>query len=60
MGCLGSACPYMHVTVLTCDKCGEEVDDLYWYHGEQLCDDCLLKEFEKVDPYEKEYPEDYE
>ncbi len=60
MGCLGSACPYMGVPVLICDRCRDEVEDLYDYYGEQLCEDCLLKEFDKVNPYEREYPEDYE
>lgn len=50
----------MNVPVLTCDECWDEVDELYWYHGEQICADCLLKEFDKVDPCEKEYPEDDE
>ena len=50
----------MGVPVLICDRCRDEVEDLYDYYGEQLCEDCLLREFGKVDPYEKEYPEDYE
>lgn len=49
MGCLGSVCPYMNVPVLICDECHEYVDDLYWYDGEQICEECLLKKFEKVD-----------
>lgn len=49
MGCLGSACPYMNVPVMICDKCKEEVYELFWYDGEQLCQDCLLDQFEKVE-----------
>lgn len=43
MGCLGDACPNMHVPVFICDKCEEQVDKLYELDGEILCLDCLLE-----------------
>lgn len=48
LGCIGSACPYKNVVRFYCDRCGEETK-LYHYDGEQLCVECLLKEFEVVD-----------
>lgn len=33
---------------LTCDKCGEEFHTLYEYDGQELCEDCLLEEFELI------------
>lgn len=48
-GCLGEYCPNKHVEHYICDKCGEEVDDLYWVNGEQFCSDCVLSEFDKVE-----------
>lgn len=49
MGCLGSSCPNRNVPHLYCDDCEEEVEDLYDYAGEQLCEECLLKRFDKVE-----------
>lgn len=34
---------------LQCDKCGSEANELYDVYGEQLCDDCALKQFNKID-----------
>lgn len=45
--CLGSACPHNRVTVLVCDRCHDEVDELYEVGSEDLCEDCLKKEFRK-------------
>lgn len=47
--CLGSACPYKNVTILVCDCCGEEVEELYHYNGQHYCEECLLEEFELVE-----------
>ena len=41
--CLGSACPYKSVIHKYCDCCGEEVKRLYYYRGEQMCEDCILE-----------------
>ena len=46
--CLGSACPNRNVTRFYCDKCGEEAT-LYDYDGEELCEYCLLEEFDIVE-----------
>lgn len=51
MGCMGSACPNSNVMHLICDKCGEEVERLRDYDGEQWCDDCILNEFDIVEEY---------
>ena len=47
--CMGSACPNRKVPHFYCDKCGEDVEELYKIDGEELCEDCLLDNFEKVE-----------
>lgn len=47
MGCYGSSCPLYNVEHFYCDRCGEE-NKLYHYDNEELCGDCLLKEFDVV------------
>ena len=47
--CLGSACPNRHVPHFYCDKCGEDVEELYKVDGEELCEECLKDNFEKVE-----------
>lgn len=34
---------------LYCDECKEEVDKLYKYGEEELCEDCLVEEFEVIE-----------
>lgn len=46
--CMGSACPNRNVPHLYCDKCEEEVEDLYKTEDGELCAECVLKMFEKV------------
>lgn len=46
--CMGNACPYQNVPHYYCDRCGEETT-LYHYDDDELCADCLLKEFEIVE-----------
>ena len=46
--CLGSACPNREVVHFYCDRCKEE-DTLYDYYGEELCQECLLKEFDIIE-----------
>lgn len=48
LGCLGISCPKRNVLHMTCDKCKEEVDELYETENGQLCADCVLGMFEKV------------
>lgn len=49
MGCLGSACPNRNVKHLYCDRCGNDEEKLYKYNDEELCEECLLGEFETID-----------
>lgn len=49
MGCLGSACPNRRVPHLYCDKCKNEVDDLYDYDDKQICLDCIVKQLKKIE-----------
>lgn len=48
-GCLGSACPNKNVKHMYCDRCDCECEKLYKYGGEELCEECLLGEFETID-----------
>lgn len=45
--CLGSSCPNRNVPVHYCDKCKEELDDIYEVDGEELCEECLKEMFLK-------------
>jgi hypothetical protein len=49
IGCLGDSCPKHNIPQLICDCCGEDVEELYGYDGEQLCKDCLLDAVPKVE-----------
>lgn len=46
--CLGDSCPNRNVLHFYCDRCGWE-EKLYYYDGEELCANCLLKEFDVVE-----------
>ena len=46
--CMGDSCPNRNVPHLYCDKCKEEMDELYETENGQLCAECVLKMFEKV------------
>ena len=47
--CFGNACINRNVPHLYCDECGYEVDDLFEYDGQQICEDCLKEIVPKVD-----------
>ena len=47
--CLGSVCPNRNVKHLYCDKCKDDVEKLYKCDGEELCEKCLLAEFEVIE-----------
>lgn len=49
MGCLGVACSNRRVPHLYCDKCKQEVDDLYDYDDKQICLDCIVKQLKKIE-----------
>lgn len=46
--CMGDSCPNRNVPHLYCDKCKEEMDELYETENGELCADCVLGMFEKV------------
>ena len=46
--CMGDACPNRNVQHFYCDKCDEDVEELYETENGQLCTECVLKMFEKV------------
>ena len=48
LGCFGFDCPNRNVVRYCCDNCKEETR-LYDYNGWQLCQECLLKEFDVVE-----------
>lgn len=50
MGCLGSSCPNTNVKRYYCDKCEGEFDPekLYVVDGEDVCVNCILKEYRTV------------
>lgn len=44
------SCPERESVELICDFCGnDEVEKLYWYGDSQICEDCLLAEFDEVE-----------
>ena len=45
--CLGSSCPNREVTRYYCDRCGDEITDIYDVDGEELCEDCLKEMFKR-------------
>lgn len=47
--CMGDSCPNRHVKRYYCDKCGEEVEKLYYFDGEELCLDCIEESLEEVE-----------
>lgn len=49
MPCLYDSCPYYKVEHFQCDYCREEDVTLYYYGGNEVCESCLLKEFEVVE-----------
>lgn len=48
---MGSSCRNRNVTRYYCDRCKEEFEpeELYKYEGEEVCAECVLKDFEKVE-----------
>lgn len=47
--CMGSTCPNLNVPIYCCDKCGEELDEVYEVDGEELCEECLKDMFRRKD-----------
>ena len=46
--CIGSSCKYFSVSRYYCDQCKDE-NVLYEFDGQQLCMECLLKNFDIVE-----------
>ena len=46
--CLGSSCPNKNVEVYYCDKCGDQLEDIYDVDGEELCESCLKGIFKRI------------
>lgn len=49
-GCLGKSCPQCWETIMECDICGCETDDLYrdLDTGEELCESCRDSRYEHI------------
>lgn len=47
--CMGNACPHRNVEVHYCDRCEEELEEIYLVDGEELCEECLKEKFRKED-----------
>ncbi len=45
--CRGSACPLLRVEVHYCDKCGDELDDIYEVDDKEFCEYCLKDMFRR-------------
>jgi hypothetical protein len=45
--CRGSACPLTHLEVHYCDKCGDELDEIYDVDGVELCEYHLKEMFRR-------------
>ena len=45
--CLGNSCSLRRVEVHYCDRCGEELEEIYDVDDEELCEECLKEEFRK-------------
>lgn len=48
IGCIGISCSYNNVVHYYCDCCGEETK-LYHYNGYEICESCLIKQFDIVE-----------
>lgn len=47
--CLKDSCPNYEVKRYYCDECGDEVEDLYEFEGEELCIYCIEKRLKRVE-----------
>ena len=45
--CVGCGRKHEEWSYYECDRCGS-LEQLYIYEGEEICAECLLKEFEEV------------
>lgn len=47
--CLGNACSLRHFEVYYCDRCKDEILDIFDVYGEELCEECLKDMFRRND-----------
>lgn len=45
--CMGKYCPRRNVEVHYCDRCEEELEEIFLVDGEELCEECLKEKFRK-------------
>ena len=45
--CLGSACSRRNTAVHYCDRCSEELNEIYDVESEELCEECLKEMFRR-------------
>lgn len=50
--CIGSSCKHFKTVRFVCDDCEEDVDDLYYFDGQELCIDCIEHKLERVEYYD--------
>jgi hypothetical protein len=53
--CLGDSCPNRNVMHSKCDFCKVENVKLRRYNGYEICEECLLKEFDVVEGTDEWY-----
>lgn len=47
--CTYNSCPYYKVKHFVCDFCKEQDIKLYDYNGYEICEECLIKQFEVIE-----------
>jgi hypothetical protein len=47
--CIYESCPHYKVVRYICDCCYDEVDNLYYFDGQELCTDCIEQKLERVE-----------
>lgn len=47
--CIFESCPHYRVKHSKCEFCNKKDVKLYHYNGWEICEECLLKEFEIVE-----------
>lgn len=47
--CLYELCPNYRDIVYVCDSCGDDVDILYHFDGQEMCLDCIENRLERVE-----------
>ena len=50
--CIGSSCKYFKLVRYVCDDCKDDVDNLYYFDGLELCIGCVERRLERIEYYE--------